>query len=187
MRPILVTVLFLLSGTALAHPGDSGNGFAAGLAHPVLGADHLLAMLAVGVWAARLDGKARWALPAAFVASMLLGALLGFAGFAWAGDEPIIAASVLVLGLVIVSALGLPAAAGAALIAAFALFHGHAHFAELPAGSPFGAFAAGMLFATAALHACGMAAALALGRVRPWLPRALGGAVALAGAWLMLA
>jgi urease accessory protein len=181
------SLLILASGGALAHPNHAGAGLAAGLAHPFLGADHLLAMLAVGFWAARFGGGARWALPAAFVTAMFAGALLGLNGFAWAGDEAMIAASVLALGLLVASSMRLQAAAGAALIAGFALFHGHAHFAELPAGAAFASFAAGMLLATAVLHVAGIGLALGLGRFGAWLPRAFGAATALAGAWFLVA
>ena len=181
------SILLLASGGALAHPNHAGDGFTAGLSHPLLGADHLLAMLAVGFWAARFGGLARWGIPAAFVTAMLAGALLGLGGFPWTGDDATIAASVLVLGLMIAFAMRLPAAAGAALIAGFALFHGHAHFTELPAGAAFAPFAAGMLIATALLHIAGIGLAAGLGRFGAWLPRACGALTALAGAWFLVA
>jgi urease accessory protein len=173
------------SGAAFAHPGHGA--FLAGLAHPLSGADHLLAMIAVGFLGARYAGGARWALPAAFVAAMLAGALLGAAAVSLPAVEPMIAVSVLALGLAIACALHLPLAAGAALVAAFALFHGHAHFAAQPLGAPFAAFAAGVLIATALLHGAGIALALRVVREQVWLSRLLGGALALAGTWMVFA
>jgi urease accessory protein len=188
-RPLLASLFpaatLAWSGAAFAHPGHGA--FLAGLAHPLLGADHLLAMVAVGFLGARFAGGARWALPAAFVAAMLAGALLGVAGVSLPAVEPMVALSVLALGLAIACALRFPPAAGAAAVAVFALFHGHAHFAGQPSGAPFAAFAAGMLIATALLHAAGIVLALRIVRERVWLSRLLGGALALAGAWMAFA
>ena len=182
-RPILMLVLLMLCGSALAHPGHPGEGALAGLWHPLSGADHLLAMVAVGLWAACQRGAARWALPLSFVAFMLA----GFLSPALPGVEPMIAVSVLTLGLAVAAAVRLPAWAGAAIVAAFALFHGNAHVAELPAGAHVAGFAAGMLLTTALLHAAGVGLGLSLGRANAWLPRALGGAVSVFGTYLLLA
>jgi urease accessory protein len=184
--PFVFIFLALASGSALAHPGHAGDGLAAGLLHPLIGADHLLAMVAVGLWAARFRGLERWALPSAFVGFMLLGALIARPG-GQIPAEPMIAGSVLVLGIAVAAAVRLPAAAGAAVVAAFALFHGYAHVAEIPAGMPFAAFVAGMLVATALLHAAGVALGVGLARAGDWLPRALGGVITLAGAYLLIA
>ena len=154
----------------------------AGFAHPLHGGDHLLAMLAVGLWAARLGGAALWALPTSFVGFTLA----GFAGVPLPGLEPMLAASVFLLGLAIAAALRLPVWAGSALVALFALFHGHAHYVELPEGASPAIFAAGLLLSTAALHAAGITLGLMLARARSWLPRAVGGAISLAGACLLL-
>ncbi|HYE46783.1 MAG TPA: HupE/UreJ family protein, partial [Caulobacter sp.] len=117
------TALFLSSfGTASAHvPGAAEAGLAAGFAHPLLGLDHVLAMVAVGLWASQLGGRALWLVPASFVAVMGLGAALGTA-VALPAVELGIVGSVLVLGVLVASAARLPAAAGAALVAVFALF-----------------------------------------------------------------
>jgi urease accessory protein len=159
----------------------------AGLLHPIHGADHLLAMLAVGFWGARFRGAARYAPPATFVSCMLAGMLVGYGGAGWSGDEAMVAASLLALGVLVAAAARLPLAAGCALIGLFALFHGHAHIMELPAGARAAPFAAGVLSATAALHLAGIALALGAARAAAWLPRALGAAIALAGAWLLVA
>jgi urease accessory protein len=155
-----------------------------GLLHPLHGGDHLLAMLAVGFWGARYAGSARWVLPVAFVGCMALGAGLG-GRLPYA--ETMIALSVLIIGLAVALRGRLPVAAAAALVGLFALYHGHAHMEELPAGATAGAFAAGMLIATSLLHTAGVFTALGVARVRAWLPRALGAATALAGAWLLVA
>jgi len=176
-----------VSPAALAHPAHGAGGALQGFAHPFLGVDHLLAMLAVGCWAARYRGAARWVLPASFVACMFAGALLAQGGVALHGVETVIAASVLVLGAAVAASVRLPAAAGAILVGAFALFHGHAHVAELPVGTSAAAFAAGMLAGTAALHCAGVLLAQRLGTAAAWLPRVFGAATALAGAWLLVA
>jgi len=156
----------------------------AGLLHPLHGGDHLLAMLAVGFWGARYRGGARWILPAAFVGCMGLGSLLGGR---LPYTEAMIAVSVLVIGLAAAIRWRAPVAAGAALVGLFAVFHGHAHVEALAAGVSTAAFSAGMLMSTALLHAAGLVAALGLARLSASLPRALGAATALAGAWLLLA
>ena len=181
-RLLTALSLFLLSGAALAHPGHPEGGFATGFLHPLMGADHLLAMLAVGFWAARAKGAMRWAFPAAFVACMALGAAVQLPFV-----EPMIAVSLLVFGLVLAAAIRMPVGAGVPLVAFFALVHGQAHFSEMPAGLSVGAFAAGMLLATAMLHAAGLAASLGLARAAAWLPRVFGAGTALAGAWLLFA
>ena len=158
--------------------------FLAGFLHPLHGGDHLLAMLAVGFWGARYAGGARWLLPTAFVGCMALG---GAFGARLPHAEAMIALSVLLIGLAAAIRWKAPVAAGAALVGLFALFHGHAHIEALAAGISPAAFAAGMLVSTALLHVAGVFTALGAARVHAWLPRALGGATALAGAWLLLA
>ena len=158
------------------------GGFAAGLTHPLLGADHLLAMFAVGFWAARFSGGARWLLPAVFVGCMGLGAFVSLPYV-----EPAIALSLLVLGLAVVIAMRVDAWIGALPVAVFALYHGQAHFSEIPAGASVAGFAAGMLIATASLHLSGIVAALQLARISAWLPRAFGALTVLAGAWFLVA
>jgi urease accessory protein len=153
----------------------------AGLVHPLHGGDHLLAMLAVGVLAARFEDRARWILPLIFPGFMLL----GLAALPSPGPEPMIPASVVALGLATAAAVRLPLALLAALAALFALFHGHAHLEEMLPGASLGEFAAGMLAATGTLHAAGIALGIGLARIRAWLPRALGGAISLAGGYLL--
>ncbi|MCQ4239897.1 HupE/UreJ family protein, partial [Stutzerimonas stutzeri] len=107
-KPLLATLLLLSPTLALAHPGHDHAGVLSGIAHPVFGLDHLLAMVAVGLWAAQQTGKARWALPLIFVATMLLGGLAGFAGIEMPLMETGIAGSVFALGLLVALAVRPP-------------------------------------------------------------------------------
>ncbi|OMG67929.1 HupE/UreJ family protein [Stutzerimonas balearica] len=187
-RKILIATTLLLSpALAFAHPGHDHAGVMSGLAHPLFGLDHLLAMLAVGLWAAQQQGTARWALPLTFVATMLFGGLLGFAGIEMPLMETGIAGSVLALGLLVALAVRPPVAIAAGLTALFAASHGVAHGLELPAlSSPWG-YAAGFVAATAALHAAGYAVARSLPQAAAPLVRIAGVASALTGAWLLAA
>jgi urease accessory protein len=152
-KTLALILLVAASPVALAHPGDHAGGFGHGFAHPFLGLDHLLAMVIVGMWAVRLAGGERWVLPAVFVCFMAVGASLG--GIALPFVEPMVLLSVLVFGLATVVAKRLPLWIGAGLVALFALYHGHAHFSEMPDTSAAGFFA-GMLLATALLHLTGV-------------------------------
>jgi urease accessory protein len=159
----------------------------AGFSHPLAGLDHLLAMVAVGLWAAQLGGRAIWQVPAAFVGALALGASLALAGVAVPAVEPGIMASLLVMGLLIAFAVRLPAAVGTALVAVFAVCHGHAHGTEMPMASAPLLYGAGFVLATAALHALGVALGWAGARlVSPALTRAAGAAIAIAGLWALL-
>jgi urease accessory protein len=178
---------------ALAHSGlEHTLGFASGslatgFAHPWTGLDHMLALLTVGLWAGLNGGRALWAWPAAFVGAMLVGGALGMAGVPVPLTEPGILASVVVLGLLVLTAARLPLALGAALIVLFALLHGHAHGAELPDGAAAGAYMAGFALATALLHTIGIAIAW-IGRdgIGTPLVRGTGAAVAALGIALAL-
>ncbi|MBH9378241.1 HupE/UreJ family protein, partial [Pseudomonas aeruginosa] len=132
--PKLLAALALLAAPALAfaHPGHGEHGLVAGLAHPLTGLDHLLAMFAVGLWAAQQQGAARLALPCTFVGTMLVGGLLGFEGLQLPFMETGIAASVLALGLCVALAVRPPLPLAMAATALFALAHGVAHGLELP-------------------------------------------------------
>lgn len=179
--------LLLASGSAFAHPGHAG-GLIAGLAHPFTGLDHLLAMIAVGLWASqqKADG-AFWKIPLAFVATMLAGGLLGQAGFALPHVEAGIAASVLVLGLLVAFTLRLPTTVAMSVVSVFALFHGVAHGAEMPPNAGLAAFAAGFALSTAILHGIGMSLGFSMRDKSAFIVRLGGIGVAAAGAWLTLA
>ena len=181
---ILALPVAILAGQAMAHPGHGGHsGFASGFMHPILGWDHVVAMLAVGLWAAFLGGRALYVLPLVFPLVMALGGVLGMTGVALPAVESGIAASGVVLGLLVAFAVRAPLAASAALVGVFAVFHGHAHGTELPeAYGPLG-YGLGFLIGTALLHGAGIALGLAarsdLGRIAM---RGAGGLIALTGA-----
>lgn len=187
LRQSLFALALLLSpAAAFAHTGHEHAGVLAGLAHPLLGLDHLLAMLAVGLWAAQQAGAARWALPLTFVASMLLGGLFGFAGMHIPLMETGIAGSPLAFGLLVAVAARLPMALSLGLTALFALTHGVAHGLELPALTSPWRYALGFVIATAALHASGYLMVRMLPQVAaPLLLRLAGAASAVSGAWLL--
>lgn len=167
---------------ALAHTGVGAvHGFGAGLMHPLTGVDHLLAMVAVGLWAGLVGGRARWAYPLAFVAMMVIAGLWGMSGASLPGVEIGIAVSVVILGLAIALRSTPPLAAGAAACAIFAIFHGHAHGAELPEGASSLGYALGFVLATVALHGIGLALAGQLAARAPILARVAGGGLVLAG------
>lgn len=185
---LAATLLLAAVSPALAHVGAGATGsLAAGFLHPLIGLDHLAVMLAVGLWAALRGGRALWAWPAAFVAVMAVGGLLAMASLGLPFVEPVILASVVALGVLVALVVALPVAAGAVVIGAFALFHGHAHGTEMPVAANGLAYMAGFALATAGLHAAGIAAGLGLARMR-WqrLTRAAGAACAAVGAGLVL-
>jgi urease accessory protein len=176
----------LFPALAHAHPGHDGHeltwDFRAGAAHPLMGMDHILAMVAVGLWAAQLGGRARWLVPAAFVGVMALGGALGRSGVVMVpGVEQGIAASVLVLGLLIAAAVRLPVAASMALVGGFAVFHGFAHGAEMPTAAGGLGYGAGFVTSTALLHAAGVGLGLLAGKFSARVPRLAGWGIAAAG------
>jgi len=153
----LALAVSALPSVALAHTGaEHAFSFASGFKHPFTGLDHMLAMVAVGLWAGLNGGRALWLWPVAFVGVMVLGGLLGISGVPVPMVEAGILASVVVLGLLVLAAAQLPVAVGAILVAAFALLHGHAHGAELPGEAAAASYAAGFAIATAILHAIGI-------------------------------
>jgi urease accessory protein len=182
-RTLALAALSLFAGTAAAHTGDhGGTGFAGGLAHPFMGLDHLLAMLAIGVWAAQQGGRALWAVPAAFVGAMLLGGAVGLAGWTLPQVETAIALSVLLLGLLISYRRQWSVAAGMAIAAVFSVFHGYAHALEMPLGAAPWLYAAGFALATAVLHGAGIVGGHLGGR---WM-RLAGVAIAASGLALVV-
>ncbi|MGY1490084.1 HupE/UreJ family protein [Methylobacillus pratensis] len=176
--------LLAFSPLAFAHPGHEAQGLLAGFMHPLTGLDHLLVMLAVGLWAGRIGGTARWQLPATFVAVMALGAVIGMAGYRLPAIETLLAASVMALGALLVISLRLPRALQAGLVALFALFHGIAHGSELAADQGF-AVMFGMLAATALLHILGLALSSRCLRLPVLVHSIFGCTMMVLGAWLM--
>jgi urease accessory protein len=187
--PLIVLILAVSSLPAEAHTGiGAASGLLAGLSHPFAGLDHLLAMSAVGLWAASLGGRAMWAVPAAFVAAMAIGGGLGAGGMAFPAVELMIGLSVVALGALVALNVKVPAAAGMAIVAAFALAHGHAHGSEMPATASALAYGVGFIAATTILHGVGMGLGLTLQRlVTPALSRIMGGAIAAVGLSLAFA
>lgn len=185
-----VSAALILAATApaFAHldPNDHGS-FMSGFSHPLFGLDHIVVMVAVGLWAATIGGRALWIVPGAFVAMMVAGYVLVLSGAQLPFVEPTIVASVVALGLLLSAAVRMPVALGAALVGVFALFHGYAHGSELGAAMalPFGI---GFAVATALLHAAGIGLGLMLGsgvgigrNAAAILSRVLGGIAAAIG------
>jgi urease accessory protein len=176
-----------------AHPGHADTGgetgaLLSGILHPLTGLDHLLAMIAVGLWAAQLGGRATLLVPASFVGVMMLGAVLGVSGVSLPYVESGIIASVLILGIAVAIAVRPPlyiaAAAAAGLLA---LFHGHAHGTELPVGMSALSYGTGFVVSTIGLHMAGIGLGLCVqGRWRNQLPRAAGIAITAAGVLLLV-
>lgn len=186
-RLSLAAGLLLCAGApAFAHLDPLAHGsFAAGLSHPLFGADHILVMVAVGLWAAQISlqpGRkaALWLVPSAFVGAMSVGFLMALAGIHLPFVEPAILASVIALGLLVAMAVRLPVAGSAAVVAVFALFHGHAHGAELGSAGAL-QFGIGFVIATAMLHAAGLAIGIGANRFAPKMMRIAGALTALAG------
>ena len=178
-----LALALLAAGPAAAHSGlGHGSGFAAGFLHPMLGADHVVAMVAVGLWGAFLGRPALWLLPVIFPLVMAAGGAAGVLGLPLPAVEAGIAASAIVLGAMVALAVRPPLWVAALLVGSFAIFHGHAHGTELPASANPAAFAMGFVIATGLLHLAG----IALGALVRWpagsaLVRAGGGLVSLAG------
>jgi urease accessory protein len=180
---LLVVLAAVSAAPALAHTGDGlSGGFIGGFGHPLFGPDHVAAMVAVGLWGAFLGPPAIWLLPIVFPLVMALGGVLGILGVPLPGVEIGIAASAIVLGLMVALAAQPPLVIAAVLVGAFAIFHGHAHGAELPPGANVVAFSIGFVVATGLLHLAG----ISFGLLSRWpagriAVRAAGGAIALAG------
>ncbi len=171
---LLVAAAHILAGEA--------RGFLTGFLHPISGLDHVLAMIAVGLWGAQLGPPAVWILPVTFPMVMALGGTLGLMGVALPGVEIGIAISAIVLGVVVLAEARPPLAVAALAVGFFAVFHGHAHGTELPAGESGILYSIGFVVATGCLHAVG----IALGLAHRWSAgrmalRAAGALVALAG------
>lgn len=187
-------ILLLLTGTAspaFAHPGHSvsGNGLVAGLLHPLLGWDHLLAMLTVGLLSAQLGGRALWAVPGTFVGSMIVGGIVGMLGWEMPALQSGIAASVLVMGVAVALDRRFTLAVPLSLAGLFGFVHGQAHGVEMPLIDNPALYAVGFVLATACLHAAGVHLGHTAQRSAQGTRglRLSGGAIALAGCWLMLA
>jgi urease accessory protein len=184
-RLFTASLLTLAASPALAHVDPVAHGsVAAGFTHPIFGADHVLAMVAVGLWAAMLGGRTIWAVPMAFVGAMVLGFVLSLAGIPLPMVEPMILTSVIIMGVLVAMAVRLPLTAGMAVVAGLALFHGHAHGTEM-GGAGALAYLFGFATATTLLHGAGLLLGLGLARLAQGAAlRGIGGAVAALGAAL---
>jgi urease accessory protein len=184
-RPLLLAALALIAATAAqAHTGGGvGGGFLSGFTHPLFGWDHVIAMVAVGLWGAFLGAPAIWLLPIVFPLVMAVGGAAGVAGVGLPMVETGIAASGLVLGLMVAFGVRAPLWIAAVLVGVFAVFHGHAHGTELPtAANPY-AYAAGFVVATGLLHLAGIAfGTLTQTQTGNWAVRAAGVVIAALGA-----
>lgn len=181
-----VAALALLPSLAHAHVGvGEASGFLHGLTHPASGLDHVCAMLAVGLWAAQTGGRSVWAVPLTFAGVMALGGALPLLGVGLPFVEQGIALSVLLLGVLIAAAVRLPLWLGSAMVGLFALWHGHAHGAEMPALASGTGYALGFVLATSSLHVIGIASGLGMQRLAQGRAiRAAGAGIALCGVYL---
>ena len=164
--PLAIWILLLfwpLAAWAHVESGQAG-GFASGLLHPVSGLDHVLAMVAVGLWGAQLGQPAMWLLPVAFPMMMAVGGMLGLIGIPVPGIEIGIAVSGIVLGALILGQMKMPTPVALGIVAFFAIFHGHAHGTELAAGQNAILYSLGFVIATGTLHAAGVT----LGLIHRW-------------------
>jgi len=151
----MLCVILLAPGYVLAHEADHG-GFISGVMHPVLGLDHLLAMMAVGVLSAQMGGKAVWTVPATFVGVMLVGGILGINTIPFFSVETGIAMSVFVLGIALAAEKKLPIQLSILSVGFFALFHGHAHGTEMPFQAEPVFYAIGFVIGTVGIHSSGV-------------------------------
>jgi urease accessory protein len=181
--PLLAALLLLAFTDVSAHSAEGlAGGFVSGLMHPVLGPDHVIAMVAVGLWGAFLGMPAIWLLPIVFPMVMAFGGALGVAGVPVPAVETGIAVSAIVLGAMVAFAARPPIWVAAVIVGAFAIFHGHAHGTELPSAANPLAYSLGFVIATGLLHLCG----IAFGALAHWpagkvAVRAGGGLIALGG------
>lgn len=185
-RFALATLAVLIPTVAWGHTGTGdGTSFMSGFKHPIGGLDHVLAMVAVGMFAANLGGRALWAVPLSFVLAMAGGFALGTAGVAIPYVETGIALSVVVIGLAVALRLSLPVFLAMLLVGVFAIFHGHAHGTELPADASGVSYAAGFMIATSLLHIAGILLGIGVNRIGAvyWARTAQvgGAAISLAG------
>ena len=188
-RWLLVPALALLwPESLLAHEaGDTAGGFVSGFTHPLFGPDHVVAMVAVGLWGAQLNKPAIWLLPVTFPLVMAVGGVLGIRGVPIPAVEVGIAISAIVLGVMVAGEIKPPLWLAAVVVGAFAIFHGHAHGVELPDSATPRAYGTGFVISTGLLHAAG----IAIGALTGWpagkkLVRALGGLIALSGVYFLI-
>jgi urease accessory protein len=188
MRTLIGLLLLGAAGPALAHSaGGVAGDFISGFLHPIGGWDHVIAMIAVGLWGAFLGVPAIWLLPVVFPLVMAFGGMLGVLGMPLPGVEVGIAVSAIVLGAMVALAARPPLWVAAVVVGAFAIFHGHAHGTELPDSASPIAYSLGFVIATGLLHATGIALSMARRLAGgDAVVRGGGGAITVLGAWFLL-
>ena len=187
-RLLMATGLMVTATATSAHAGhDAGTGFTSGLLHPMLGLDHLLAMAAIGFWSVRQGNTMKQITPLFVIGGMILGAGLAWGGMSLPSVETGISLSVILAGILIAALVKLPTAVGGSLVAAFMVFHGFAHGAEMPAGATLVAYLAGFSIATLVLTFTGRGLGALMTKVDGRIGRTLGGLVAATGAFLAAA
>ena len=187
LLPSLILVLTAVSPVLAHEQAGVAGGLASGFLHPLTGLDHMIAMVAVGIWGAQLGAPAIFLLPITFPLIMAAGGLLGILGVPLPVPEIVIAVSGIVLGGAVAARLRIPVAAAMAVVAVFAIFHGHAHGAELPSAANPMAYGVGFVVATGLLHLCG----IAIGLLMRWQAgeraiRGLGIAIAALGCFFLV-
>ena len=183
----LIGLIISIPQTLQAHEAGAGGGFISGLTHPLFGLDHVVAMVAVGLWGGQLKNPAMWLLPVTFPIVMAIGGMLGARGLPLPFVEVGIAASAIVLGVMIAASIKPPLWVAATVVGAFAIFHGHAHGTELPEAAAPLAYGAGFVLSTGLLHAVG----IAIGLLVDWewgekVVRACGSAIACLGLYFLI-
>lgn len=186
---LFLAILFaicLIPISALAHTGVGvTTGFGSGFSHPIGGADHLLAMVAVGLWAAQMGGRAIWVVPSVFVTVMILGGVLGVSGVPVPYIEEGILVSVLIFGVLVAGAFHFSLSLSGLIVGIFAVFHGHAHGTEMPLAIGAVSYSLGFALATAFLHGVGIVAGVGVRKLKiENIVRFAGGAIALSGIYL---
>jgi urease accessory protein len=186
-----IAITLLIPSVANAHTGiGDPNGFWHGLGHPIGSLDHILAMVAVGLWAAQMGGQALWLIPGSFVIAMAVSSVLGHFGLLIPGIEQGILASDFILGLLLLFAARFPLAVSTSIVAILAIFHGYAHGAEMPETASGLTYGIGFIISTAALHLAGIGMGLAIDRYQPKLQSLLfrlgGGAVVFGAVYVLV-
>jgi len=183
-----LVLLLIIPSVAMAHTGvGDASGFMHGFSHPIYGVDHLLAMVAVGLWAVQIGGRATWIVPSAFVAVMIVGGVFGFSDVTIPFIESGILASILIMGILIAGAFRLPMLISVFIVGFFAMFHGYAHGAEMPVSIGAVSYSLGFALSTAIIHSVGIASGLGLRQLNfEKVARYAGGAIMLSGLYLAM-
>jgi urease accessory protein len=184
----VLVLLLIIPSVAMAHTGVGDlSGFIHGFSHPMCGVDHLLAMVAVGLWGAQIGGRVTWLVPGSFVSVMIVGGILGFSSVPIPFIESGILASILIMGILIAGAFRLPTIVGVIIVGFFAMFHGYAHGAEMPVSIGAVSYSLGFALSTAIIHSVGIASGLGLRQLNfEKMARFAGGAIMLSGLYLAM-